>query len=95
MFLQERTTPYATARLLVVKYSLRERVVGVYIMAHPKAARIPCVRTRCQTSLLKEEMKKLAHAKIKPAKAVARRYRTQRRASAAKRKGMERYMTPF
>ena len=49
MFLQERTTPYATARFLVVKYSLRDRVVGVHIIAQPNAASMPCVATSCQT----------------------------------------------
>ena len=95
MFLQERTTPYATARLLTEKYSLRDRVVGLYRRAHPREAKMPWVTTRCQTSVLKEEIKKLAHASTIPQKAVVRRKRAHRRLNAAKSMGIERYMTPF
>lgn len=95
IFLQERTTPYAIARLLVEKYSLRDRVVGLYRRTHPRAAKMPCVATRCQTSVLKEEIKKLVHARTTPQTAVVRRKCAHRRLNAANSRGIERYMTPL
>lgn len=95
MFLADSTTPYARARLVEVKYSLSDSVVGVYTSAQPRATRTPWVATRCQTSVAKEETKKLRQARTTPQNAVVRRKRAQRRLNAAKRRGMERYMTPF
>ena len=95
IFLQERTTPYARALLLVEKYSLSDKVVGLYTKTHPKAVKIPCETTRCQALVLKEEAKKPAHASATPQKAAVRRRCAHRRLNAAKSRGMERYITPF
>lgn len=94
-FLEERTTPYARARLLMENHSLSARVVGLYRRAQPKAARTPCVATSCHTCVLKEESRKPAQLRTMPPRAVVRRKRAHRRLSAAKRKGIDRYMTPL
>ena len=63
--------------------------------AHPKAAMTPCVATRCQTFVLKDESRKLTHERITPQKAAVRRMRAHRLVKSANRNGIDRYMTPF
>lgn len=95
MFFAERTTPYATARLLVVKFSLRERVVGLYTKVAPMAASTPCVTTSCHTCVAKAESRKLTHCMITPAIAACLLRCMNRRLNKEKSIGMDRYMTPF
>ena len=55
----------------------------------------PCVATRCQTWVLKEDNRKLRHARAAPQMAAVWRLRAQRLVKRAKRKGIDRYMTPL
>lgn len=101
MFFVDKQIPNATARLQTLLFSAplnhspSDNVSGLNTSAHPKAANTPCVAISCQTCVLSAESMKLVHASTAPQIAAGRRYLTHRRVNSAKKKGIERYMTPL
>ncbi len=63
--------------------------------AHPRAAMTPCVATKCQTWVLKDDTRKLRLVSAAPQRAAVWRLAAHLLEKSANRKGIERYITPL
>ena len=63
--------------------------------AQPRGASTPWVAIRCQTCVLNDESRKLRQVRSAPQRAAVCRLRAQRLVKSAKKKGIERYITPL